>query len=223
MRNEAIGIAAIDMFVVASATFRLLFVTLILAHDCRKIVRFDVTQHPTAGWLSRQVTEAFPWDTAPRYLLRDRDASYGLGFRNRIDAWALLRSLPRLAHRGKISTLRGSSVRSGGSVWTTSSSSTSPICAASGWGFRFDEDRKQGPFADANDQSRASGEEEIGIPIAETIGGMQRNRRVCAYNEWSARAIRYLADSIHVVNHAGPAGPHPQESNTILATRSAFW
>ena len=123
------------------------------------------------------MTEAFPWDTAPRYLLRDRDASYGLGFRNRVDAWALLRSLPRLAHRGKISTLRGSSVRSGGSVWTTSSSSTSPICAASGWGSRFDEDRKQGPFADANDQSRASGEEEIGIPIAETIGGMQRNRR----------------------------------------------
>jgi hypothetical protein len=86
LRNEAIGIAAIDMFVVASAAFRLLFVTLILAHDCRKIVRFDVTQHPTAGWLSRQVTEAFPWDTAPRYLLRDRDTSYGLGFRNRVDA-----------------------------------------------------------------------------------------------------------------------------------------
>jgi hypothetical protein len=86
LRNEAIGIAAIDMFVVASAAFRLLFVTLILAHDRRKIVRFDVTQHPTAGWLSRQVTEAFPWDTAPRYLLRDRDTSYGLGFRNRVDA-----------------------------------------------------------------------------------------------------------------------------------------
>ena len=177
MRNEAIGIAAIDMFVVASATFRLLFVRLILAHDRRKIVRFDVTQHPTAGWLSRQVTEAFSWDTAPRYLLRDRDASYGLGFRNRVDAWALLRSLPRLAHRGKISTLRRSSVRSGGSVWTTSSSSKSPICAASGWGARFDGDRKQGPFADANDQSCTSGEEEIGTPIAETIGGMQRNRR----------------------------------------------
>jgi putative transposase len=48
---------------------------IILAHDCRKIVRFDVTPHPTASWLSRQVTEAFPWDSAPRYLLRDRDAS----------------------------------------------------------------------------------------------------------------------------------------------------
>jgi hypothetical protein len=68
-RNHALGIAAIDMFIVPSATFRLLFVMLIPAHDRRKIVRFDVTEQPTAGWLSRQVTEAFPWDTAPRFLL----------------------------------------------------------------------------------------------------------------------------------------------------------
>jgi hypothetical protein len=60
LNNHALGIAAIDMFIVPSATFRLLFVILILAHDRRKIVRFDVKQHPTAGWLSRQVTEAFP-------------------------------------------------------------------------------------------------------------------------------------------------------------------
>jgi hypothetical protein len=84
--NHALGITAIDMFIVPSATFRLLFVMLILAHDRRKIVRFDVTQHPTAGWLSRQITEAFPWDTAPRFLLRDRDASYGALFRRRVEA-----------------------------------------------------------------------------------------------------------------------------------------
>jgi len=54
--NHLLGIAAIDMFVVPSATFGLLFVMLILAHDRRKIVRFDVTRHPTAGWLSRQTT-----------------------------------------------------------------------------------------------------------------------------------------------------------------------
>jgi transposase InsO family protein len=89
LRNEAVGIAAIDMFVVPSATFRLLFVMLILAHDRRKIVRFDVTQHPTAGWLSRQVTEGFPWDTAPRVLLRDRDASYGSIFRKRVEAMCI--------------------------------------------------------------------------------------------------------------------------------------
>src|SRR5271168_925767 len=87
--NEAIGIAAIDTFVVPSATFRLLFVMLILTHDRRKIVRFDVTQHPTAGWLSRQVTAAFPWDTAPRFLLRDRDASYGSIFRKRVEAMGI--------------------------------------------------------------------------------------------------------------------------------------
>ena len=86
LRNHAEGIAAIDMFVVASASFRLLYVMIILAHDRRKIMRTAVTEHPTAAWLSRQVTEAFPWDTAPRYLLRDRDASYGSEFRSRVEA-----------------------------------------------------------------------------------------------------------------------------------------
>jgi putative transposase len=62
---------------------------IILAHDRRKIVRFDVTQNPTAGWLSRQVTEAFPWDTAPRHVLRDRDASYGSYFCNRVEAMGI--------------------------------------------------------------------------------------------------------------------------------------
>jgi len=75
-----------DMFVVASVSFRLLYVTIILSHDRRKIIRAAVTEHPTAAWLARQVTEAFPWDTVPRYLLRDRDASYGSEFRNRVEA-----------------------------------------------------------------------------------------------------------------------------------------
>src|ERR1700722_14379970 len=86
LRNQAAGIAAIDMFVVASASFRLLYVMIILTHDRRRIVRFDVTRNPTAGWLARQVTEAFPWDTAPRYLLRDRDSSYGQDFRKQVHA-----------------------------------------------------------------------------------------------------------------------------------------
>jgi putative transposase len=60
-----------------------------LAHDRRKIVRFDVTRHPTAGWLSRQVTEAFPWDSASRFLLRDRDASYGEVFSKRVEAMGI--------------------------------------------------------------------------------------------------------------------------------------
>jgi len=89
LRNRAEGIAAIDMFVVASASFRLLYVMIILARDRRKIVRTAVTEHPTAVWVSRQVTEAFPWDTAPRYLLRDRDASYGSDFQGRIEAMGI--------------------------------------------------------------------------------------------------------------------------------------
>jgi transposase InsO family protein len=89
LRNHAEGIAAIDMFLVASASFRLLYVMIILAHDRRKIMRTAVTEHPTEAWLSRQVTEAFPWDTAPRYLLRDRDASYGAYFRKRIEVMGI--------------------------------------------------------------------------------------------------------------------------------------
>jgi hypothetical protein len=67
------------MFLVPSSTFRLLG-DAHRAHDRPKSVRFDVTQHPTAGWLSRQITEPFPWKTAPGFLLRDRDASYGAVF-----------------------------------------------------------------------------------------------------------------------------------------------
>ncbi len=89
LRNQTEGIAAIDMFVVASASFRLLYVAVILGHERRKIVHTAVTEHPTAAWLSRQVTEAFPWDTAPRYLLRDRDASYGAYFRRRVEAMGI--------------------------------------------------------------------------------------------------------------------------------------
>jgi hypothetical protein len=89
LRNEAIGIAAIDIFVAVSASFRLLYVLVILAHDRRRIVRFDVTQHPTAVWLSQQVVEAFPWETAPRFLLRDRDASYSSVFSKRVAAMGI--------------------------------------------------------------------------------------------------------------------------------------
>jgi transposase InsO family protein len=84
LHNHLTEIAAIDMFVVATATFRLLYALIVLGHDRRRIIHFDVTQNPTQDWLSRQMTEAFPWDTAPRYLLRDRDASYGPAFRDRI-------------------------------------------------------------------------------------------------------------------------------------------
>ena len=84
LHNHLTDIAAIDMFVVATATFRLLYALIVLGLDRRRIVHFGVTENPTQVWLSRQMTEAFPWDTAPRYLLRDRDTSYGPAFRDRV-------------------------------------------------------------------------------------------------------------------------------------------
>src|SRR6516165_10321914 len=72
------------LFVVANATFGLLYAVIVLDHHRRRIIHFEVTQSPTQAWLARQITEAFPWDTVPRYLLRDRDTSYGQGFRDRV-------------------------------------------------------------------------------------------------------------------------------------------
>src|SRR5213082_800588 len=89
LRNHLPEIAAIDMFVVATATFRLLYVLIALKLDRRRVVHFAVTPNPTQDWLSRQMTEAFPWDTAPRYLLRDRDKSYGPAFRHRVRAMGI--------------------------------------------------------------------------------------------------------------------------------------
>ena len=86
LRNHLPDIAAIDMFVVATATFRLLYTLIVLSLDRRRVVHFEVTPNPTQSWLSRQMTEAFPWHTAPRYLLRDRDKSYGPAFRHRVRA-----------------------------------------------------------------------------------------------------------------------------------------
>src|ERR1035437_8711200 len=89
LHNHLTDIAAIDMFVVATVTFRLLYALIVLSHDRRAIIHFDVTENPPQGWLARQMAEAFPWDTAPGYLLRDRDASYGQSFRDRVEAMGI--------------------------------------------------------------------------------------------------------------------------------------
>lgn len=80
LTNHAKELVSADVFVVPTATFRVLFVFVILSHDRRRPVHFGVTSHPTAEWTAQQLLQAFPWDTAPRYLLRDRDASYGKVF-----------------------------------------------------------------------------------------------------------------------------------------------
>jgi putative transposase len=73
-----------DFFTVPTVTARILFVFVVLLHHRRRIVHFNVTEHPTAAWTAQQVVEAFPEDTAPRWLLRDRDAIYGEAFRQRV-------------------------------------------------------------------------------------------------------------------------------------------
>jgi transposase InsO family protein len=84
LKNHVQDLVALDFFVVPTVTFRVLFVLVILAHERRRIVHFNITEHPTAAWTAQQVVEAFPWDEAPRYLLRDRDRIYGTHFRQRV-------------------------------------------------------------------------------------------------------------------------------------------
>jgi transposase InsO family protein len=86
LRNHADGIASIDLFVVPTITFKLLFGLVILRHSRREVVSFSVARHPTAEWLARQISEAFPWNSAPRYLIRDRDRSYGEVFQRRVQS-----------------------------------------------------------------------------------------------------------------------------------------
>ena len=84
LRNHVAGIGAMDFLVVPTVNFRLLFVLVILRHERRRLISLSVTDHPTAEWIARQITEAFPWDSAPTHLIRDRDASYGHAVRRRL-------------------------------------------------------------------------------------------------------------------------------------------
>jgi len=79
--NHVKQLVSIDFFVVPTIDFKLLFVFLVLAHERRRIIHFNVTHHPTAAWAAQQLLQAFPWDPAPHYLLRDRDSIYGETFR----------------------------------------------------------------------------------------------------------------------------------------------
>jgi hypothetical protein len=89
LRNHADGIAAMDLFVVPTISFRLLYGLLILRHDRRRILWLGATMHPTAEWIARQLVEACGWDKAPRYLVHDRDRSYGEVFLRRVRAMGI--------------------------------------------------------------------------------------------------------------------------------------
>ena len=89
LRNHAPDIAAMDLFVVPTIGFDLLYALIIVRLDRRQLVWINVTQHPTAEWIARQLTEAFPWDVAPRYLIRDQDGIYGVALRHRLQAMGI--------------------------------------------------------------------------------------------------------------------------------------
>jgi hypothetical protein len=129
LRNHADGIAAIDLFVVPTLSFRLLYGLLILWHGRRQILWLGVTAHPTAEWMARQLTEAFGWEGTPQYIVRDRDAVYGEIFTRRLRAMGIRdRPIARRSpwQNGHAERLIGCSA---GSALTMSSSSTSSTCA----------------------------------------------------------------------------------------------
>jgi putative transposase len=97
LTNHVQTLVAVDFFTVPTVMFKVLFVFVVLAHDRRRVVRVNVTDTPTAQWTAQQLVEAFPWETAPRYLLRDRDAVYGVVFTSRLQSLGIreVKTAPR--------------------------------------------------------------------------------------------------------------------------------
>jgi putative transposase len=94
LANHVRDLVSLDFFTVPTARLRVLFVLVVLAHQRRRVVHFNVTEHPTAAWTAQQVVDTFPDDSAPLYLLRDRDSIYGHAFQQRG-----IREVPTAAHR----------------------------------------------------------------------------------------------------------------------------
>jgi putative transposase len=97
LENHAQEIVSIDFFTVPTASFRVLFVLLVLSNHRRQILHFNVSAAPSAAWTGQQIIEAFPWDTAPRFLLRDRDGIYGGDFVRRVAGMGI-EQVPTSAH-----------------------------------------------------------------------------------------------------------------------------
>ncbi|HEX4166722.1 MAG TPA: hypothetical protein VHZ55_14750, partial [Bryobacteraceae bacterium] len=126
--NHVKTIVSVDFFTVPTIRFEILYVFLVLAHERRRIVHFAMTAHPTAEWTVQQLREAFPWDSAPQYLLRDRDRIFGLDFVDQVKAMGIKQVLRHHALPGKGPTWNGSLDLFAASVWITSSSSESAHC-----------------------------------------------------------------------------------------------
>ena len=104
LHNHAPDIAAMDLFVVPTIGFDLLYALVIVRLDRRDLIWINVTANPTAEWVARQITEAFPWDEAPHYLIRDRDRIYGSAD---CAPWASETSLPHQPRLGRMALPNG--------------------------------------------------------------------------------------------------------------------
>ena len=102
LTNHLASAASMDFFTVSTLTGRVLFVIVVLSHQRRRILHINTTAHPTAEWAAQQVVEAFPDDTAPRWMHRDRDRIYGAAFQRRVAGMGSPRSCPRRRVPGRI-------------------------------------------------------------------------------------------------------------------------
>src|SRR6266436_10247802 len=118
LRNHAPDIAAMDLFVVPTIGFKLLYGFVIIRLDRRDIVWINVTRNPTAEWVARQITEAFPWNEAPGYMIRDRDRIYGTIVTRRLCAMGIRDRLHQPCP-GRTALLNGLSDRSAASARIT--------------------------------------------------------------------------------------------------------
>lgn len=131
IRNHMDCSAAINFLVVPTLTFRILYVVVIMNLERRNLVHPAVTAHPTSAWTPQQVTEAFPWDDAPRYFIRDQDCTFGATYKLRLNAMGI--SEKPVTPQSPCSTLTssGASDRYVVNVWIMSSSETNGTFGAS--------------------------------------------------------------------------------------------
>jgi len=126
--NHLRSLVSVDFFTVPTVRFQVLYVFLVLAHDRRRILHFGVTAHPTAEWTAQQLREAFPWDSAPRYLLRDRDQIFGKDFVDQVKALGIKQVLSAPRSPWQRPTSNGSSGPFAASAWIMSSYSANALC-----------------------------------------------------------------------------------------------
>lgn len=118
LENHLSQIVSVDFFTVPTIRFQVLYVFLVLAHDRRRVIQFNVTAHPTAQWTGLQLREAFPFDQFPPYLLRDRDAIFGEDFSDQVRDMGIEEVLSAPARPGSGHTSNASLVRSGANAST---------------------------------------------------------------------------------------------------------